>query len=61
MGGTANLDIYKAEKSNLELILRGGLDFYQLQTRAIFPKELQFQKPSNGGRNGVSVQGETIT
>ncbi len=60
MGGTANLDIYKAEKSNLELILRGGLDFYQLQTRAIFPKELQFQKPSNGGRNGVSVQGETI-
>ncbi len=60
MGGTANLDIYKAEKSNLELIVRGGLDFYQLQTRAIFPKELQFQKPSNGGRNGVSVQGETI-
>ncbi|MDO6516349.1 SusC/RagA family TonB-linked outer membrane protein [Zobellia uliginosa] len=60
MGGTANLDIYKAEKSNLELILRGGLDFYQLQTRAIFPKDLQFQKPSNGGRNGVSVQGETI-
>ncbi len=58
-GGTGNLDIYKADNSNLELILRGGLDFYGLQTRAIFPKELQFQKLSNGGLNGVAVQGET--
>jgi len=59
MGGTANLDIYKAGNSNLELILRGGLDFYGQQSRAIFPKELQFQKISNGGLNGVSVQGDT--
>lgn len=59
MGATANLDIYKADNSNLELILRGGLDYYGLQTRAIFPKELQFQKLENGGLNGVSVQGET--
>lgn len=59
VGGTANVDIYKAESSNLELILRGGLDFYGLKTRAIFPKSLQFQKPSNGGLNGVAVQGDT--
>lgn len=59
VGGSANLDIYKAENSNLELILRGGLDIYGLQTRALFPKELQFQKPINGGLNGVSVQGDT--
>lgn len=59
IGGTANLDLYKAENSNLELILRGGLDFYGLKTRAIFPKALQFQKLSNGGLNGVSVQGDT--
>jgi len=59
MGGTANLDIYKADNSNLELILRGGIDFYGQQSRAIFPKELQFQKISNGGLNGVSVQGDT--
>lgn len=58
-GGTANLDIYKSDNSNLELILRGGLDFYGLQTRALFPKALQFQKLINGGLNGVSVQGET--
>ena len=59
IGGTINLDIYKADHSNLELILRGGLDFYGLKTRAIFPKALQFQKLSNGGLNGVSVQGDT--
>ena len=59
MGGTANIDLYKSDKSNLELILRGGLDFYNFNTIAFFPKELQFQKPSNGGQNGVSVQGST--
>ena len=59
MGGSMNLDIYKADSSNLELILRGGLDMYGQQSRAIFPKELQFQKPSNGGQNGVAVQGDT--
>ncbi len=59
IGGTINLDLYRADNSNLELILRGGLDFYGLKTRAIFPKALQFQKLSNGGLNGVSVQGDT--
>ncbi|WP_298245991.1 SusC/RagA family TonB-linked outer membrane protein [uncultured Christiangramia sp.] len=59
VGGTANVDLYTAKSSNLELILRGGLDFYGLKTRAIFPKSLQFQKPSNGGLNGVAVQGDT--
>ncbi len=59
IGGTVNLDLYKADNSNLELILRGGLDFYGLKTRAIFPKALQFQKLSNGGLNGISVQGDT--
>ncbi len=59
MGGSANLDLYKADKSNLELILRGGLDFYGQSTRALFPKALQGQKIANGGLNGVSVQGDT--
>ena len=26
---------------------------------AFFPKELQFEKPSNGGKNGESIQGDT--
>jgi TonB-dependent starch-binding outer membrane protein SusC len=59
IGGTMNMDIYKAENSSLELVARGGLDMYGQQSRAIFPKGLQFQKPENGGLNGVSVQGDT--
>lgn len=59
LGGSANIDIYRSEKSNLELILRGGLDYYGFKTFVFFPKELQFQKPENEGRNGVSVQGNT--
>jgi len=59
MGGSMNLDLYKAENSNLELILRGGLDMFGQNTRAIFPKGLQFEKLSNGGQNGVSAQGDT--
>ncbi|MFD1094775.1 SusC/RagA family TonB-linked outer membrane protein [Salegentibacter chungangensis] len=59
IGGSANIDIYKSENSDLELILRGGLDMFGQKTRAIFPKALQFQKLSNGGLNGVSVQGDT--
>jgi len=59
MGGTMNMDVYRGDNSNLELILRGGLDMYGQKSRAIFPKELQFQKLSNGGQNGVSVQGDT--
>ena len=59
VGGSANFDIFKHDNSSLELILRGGMDFYGQQSRAIFPKALQFQKPINGGLNGQSIQGDT--
>ncbi|MEP0266166.1 SusC/RagA family TonB-linked outer membrane protein [Dokdonia sp.] len=58
-GTTINLDIYKAEKSNLELVARGGIDYFGQQSRAIFPKDLQFQRPENGGVNGASIQGNS--
>ncbi|MCW8980832.1 MAG: SusC/RagA family TonB-linked outer membrane protein [Altibacter sp.] len=54
-GGTLDFDIYRADNSNLKLQLRAGVDYYELVNTAIFPKELQFQKPSNGGLNGVSA------
>ncbi|QLE00611.1 SusC/RagA family TonB-linked outer membrane protein [Galbibacter sp. BG1] len=57
MGGSLDWTFYRTERTNLKLIAQAGLDEYDLTTRAIFPKELQFQKPSNGGVNGVSVQG----
>ncbi len=59
VGGTLDVKLYEAEKSNLKLALAAGVDYYQLVTTAIFPKILQFQKPSNGGLNGVSALGTT--
>lgn len=59
VGGTLDVSLLQSEKSNLKLILRGGVDYYELITKAIFPKELQFQKISNGGLNGLTAQGTT--
>jgi TonB-linked SusC/RagA family outer membrane protein len=59
VGGTLDLKIYEAEKSNLKLVLSGGVDYYELVTTAVFPKLLQFQKLSNGGVNGLSALGTT--
>lgn len=59
VGGTLDLNLWRNENSSLKLILRGGVDYYELITTAIFPKELQFQKKSNGGLNGLTAQGNT--
>jgi TonB-linked SusC/RagA family outer membrane protein len=61
LGTTLDYDIYQNENSSLKAQLRLGLDYYQLQTRALFPKELQFMDPANGGVNGVSALGNTKT
>lgn len=44
--------------STTKIVLRGGLDTYNLTTRAIFPNTLQFQSGGNG-TNGASIQGNT--
>lgn len=49
MGGSVEWDIYNTSRSSLKLTARAGLDSYDLLTKAIFPKVLQFKKPSNGG------------
>jgi len=59
LGSTLDYDVYQGENSSLKAQFRFGLDFYQLQTRALFPKELQFMDPANGGLNGVSALGNT--
>ena len=59
LGATLDYDIYQSEKSSLKAQFRLGLDYYQLQTIAFFPKELQFMDPANGGVNGVSAIGTT--
>ena len=44
------------KKHNVKLIALGGIDYYTLNTNAIFPAVLQFQKDGNG-TNGASIRG----
>lgn len=60
IGGTINWKVVSSDKHNLKLTARGGIDNYTLNTLAIFPKELQFEKDGNG-TNGASIYGTTIT
>jgi outer membrane receptor protein involved in Fe transport len=60
LGGTATLKILSKDKQNLRAIVRGGLDQYTLNTIALFPRELQFQK-DGAGTNGASIYGTTLS
>ncbi|WP_220273415.1 carboxypeptidase-like regulatory domain-containing protein [Pontibacter diazotrophicus] len=54
LGGlTMNAYLQESEVSNTKLVIRAGLDFYNLTTSAIFPRLLQFQ--SNGNGTGGAV------
>jgi TonB-linked SusC/RagA family outer membrane protein len=59
-GGSATWKIFNNDRHDLKAIARGGIDYYTLNTIAIFPRELQFQKDGNG-TNGASIYGTTIT
>ncbi|MFI5187362.1 MAG: SusC/RagA family TonB-linked outer membrane protein [Chitinophagales bacterium] len=52
-----NLDatLQKGNRSTTKLIGKGGIDFYDLVTTALFPRELQFQVVNKG----TSIQGFT--
>ena len=57
-GGTLTAKLYQTNNSSLKVLVRGGTDFYALNTTALFPNSLQFQR-DGAGLNGVSVQGTT--
>jgi len=60
LGGNATWKIFNNNNHDLRFILRGGLDYYTLNTVAIFPTELQFEKDGNG-TGGASIYGTTLT
>jgi len=60
LGGNATWKVFDNSKNDLKLIARGGIDYYTLNTIAIFPQVLQFEKDGNG-TNGASIYGTTIT
>ncbi len=57
-GGSLTAKLFSNGNTSVKFILRGGVDYYNLATAAIFPNDLQFQSNGNG-LNGVSVQGST--
>jgi len=57
-GGTLTAKVLSTDNSSLKFLFRGGADFYNLTTTALFPNTLQFQR-DGAGLNGVSVQGIT--
>ena len=57
-GGTVTYKVFTTDNSSLKVGFRGGVDFYNLNTTALWPNTLQFQR-DGAGLNGVSVQGFT--
>lgn len=60
MGANAIWKVFNNSTHDLKIIARGGIDHYTLNTIAVFPQELQFEKDGNG-TNGASIYGTTIT
>jgi TonB-linked SusC/RagA family outer membrane protein len=54
-GGTLDINLYRGEHSDLQFVAKAGADHYTLSSTVIFPKELQFMRPDQGGVNGVSA------
>ena len=54
-GFNTEATLLKGNKSTTKFIGRGGIDFYNLNTTALFPRELQFQVLNKG----TSIQGFT--
>ncbi|SMO38569.1 SusC/RagA family TonB-linked outer membrane protein [Solitalea koreensis] len=57
-GLTLTSFLQQSDRSVTKLILKGGLDYYNLYTKAIFPNTLQFESNGNG-TDGASIQGNT--
>lgn len=56
VGGNITAKLYETQKSTTSIILRGGVDHYDLRTEAIFPSTLQFEENTT---KGASIQGTT--
>jgi TonB-linked SusC/RagA family outer membrane protein len=54
-GGTLDINLYRGDNSDLKFVAKAGADHYTLSSTVIFPKELQFMRPDQGGVNGVSA------
>lgn len=58
-GATLTTHLINSEHQSLNLIVRGGLDHYDLFTKLVFPRTLQFEKDGQG-TNGFVGAGNTL-
>ncbi|MCP4977183.1 MAG: SusC/RagA family TonB-linked outer membrane protein [Maribacter sp.] len=54
-GGSLDINLLQVANQSLKFVAKAGVDHYTLTGTVIFPKELQFQRPDQGGLNGVSA------
>jgi len=54
-GGTLDVNLLRTDNQSLKFVARAGVDHYTLTAKVIFPKELQFMRPDQGGVNGLSA------
>ena len=55
VGGNVDVNLLTTDNQNLKFVARAGVDHYTMTAKVIFPKELQFMRPDQGGVNGVSA------
>lgn len=60
LGGRATWKVINKKEHDFRIILLGGIDYYTLNTKAVFPAVLQFEKNGNG-TNGALIYGTTVT
>lgn len=60
VGGSYEYDIYRNDNSSLKFVAKAGTDHYTLTATVMFPKELQFMRPDNGGINGLTAISNTV-
>lgn len=55
-GGNIEIRLQQGDRSNTRLVGRGGVDYFNFKTAALFPRNLQFEE---NGQQGHSIQGNT--
>ncbi len=54
-GGNLDITLFDTSNQSLKFVARAGVDHYTLTAKVIFPKDLQFMRPDQGGVNGLSA------
>lgn len=59
VSGNVKVNLIRTDNQLLDFVVLGGVDYYTQVNKAVFPRELQFEKAS--GQPGTSILGETTS